>query len=123
MRKLVYTARQSAARCGTVKGMDKQEHAAALRTAMARKQMSNKKLANVLGVHEKTIGNWRSGETLPSLADRMRLEKLFPGYANATQADPVEAALMASPLAEHRRLRVLAAYRSELYEQQREASA
>lgn len=83
--------------------------------------MSNQALADLLAVNIKTVGNWRNGETMPSAADQLRLEALFPGYTLAA-SDPFRAALMASPLDEWRRQAVLAEYQRHLFEQERQST-
>ena len=105
-------------------GMDREQHARALRLAMAGRRLRNQGLADLAGVSLKTVGNWISETkpTMPSEADRMTLRRIFPNYEKGV-SDPVEAALAQTDLAVHRQRAVLAEYERHVYEQQREAKA
>ena len=44
---------------------------------MARNNMTNKKMADKLGVSEKTISNWRSGNTEIPASKLLEMSKMF----------------------------------------------
>lgn len=95
--------------------MDKQQHGAALRTAMARAGFDRQVVADAAGVKVRTVTNWTTGNTMPSPKERAALEGLLGEYAKP--GDPVEVAVRASRLTEDRQYVVLGVYKRELREQ------
>lgn len=98
--------------------MDKQEHAARLRKAIAARGIGRRDLADAVSKKERTITNWTTGATLPDEIDREKLRRLFPGYDS--QGDPVEVAVRGSELHEWRQDAVLSNYKKHLHEQRAE---
>lgn len=100
--------------------MEKDEHAAALRQAMAEQAITPQALADLTGASYRTVGNWtsRSKPTMPRPEDRARLRRLLGNYDAA--GDPVERAVRRSELAEWRQDAVLSAYKRNLHEQRAE---
>jgi N-acetylglucosamine kinase-like BadF-type ATPase len=97
--------------------MDRAEHAANLRRAMAQAGLTNGDVATALGVSVRTVVNWisRNEPTVPN--DRMQaaLSRLLPGYADG--GDPVEVAIARADMAPFRRSELLAMYQRLLHEQ------
>jgi hypothetical protein len=97
--------------------MDRAEHAANLRRAMAQAGLNNSDVATALGVSVRTVVNWisRSQPTMPNDRDQAGLSRLLPGYADG--GDPVEVAIARADLAPFRRSELLAMYQRLLHEQ------
>lgn len=99
---------------------EKQAHGRRLVIAMARKPIDNAALADLLNVDKKTIGNWRSGRTMPPADQQINLETILGNY-NA-EGDPVEVAVRGSELDEWRQDAVMSFYKRNLHEQRAEAA-
>jgi hypothetical protein len=97
--------------------MDRAEHAANLRRAMAQAGLNNSDVATALGVSVRTVVNWisRNQPTMPNDRDQAGLSRLLPGYADG--GDPVEVAIGRADLAAYRRSELLAMYQRLLHEQ------
>lgn len=95
--------------------MEKAEHGARLRTAMAAAPMERGVVADAVGVNIRTVTNWTTGKTMPSDRERHLLRQLFPGYD--APGDPVEIAIMNSELTEDRRYALVGTYKRLLREQ------
>lgn len=95
--------------------MEKDEHGRRLATAMAARRFERPVVADATGVDVRTVTNWTTGKTLPSLAQRIVLRKLLGEYD--APGDPVEIAIMASELTEDRRYVLVGAYKRMLREQ------
>jgi transcriptional regulator with XRE-family HTH domain len=93
----------------------KAAHGRRLTVAMARKPIDRERLAEALDVDRKTVTNWRTGKTMPSAADLLRLERILGPY-NA-EGDPVEVALLESGLTEDRKYDVIGYYKRQMREQ------
>jgi len=77
-------------------------------------------LAEHLGVSEKTVRNWET-DAYPIPATQLALiRKVLPGF---DEEDPVERALLQSPLHDWRRKAVSSEYQRHLHEQSREEAA
>lgn len=100
--------------------MDKAEHAARLREAMARKGVERKDVAEYVGKGVRTVTNWTSAVTMPDPADRAALRELFPSYDDP--GDSVEVAIMGSELTEDRRYSLIGTYKRMLREQAEEGA-
>lgn len=100
--------------------MDKAEHGAKLRTAMAAKGLDRSTVADAVGVNVRTVTNWTSGQTMPSERERAALARLLGDYAHA--GDPVEVAIRSSELVGWRQNAVISEYQRHQFEQQREAA-
>lgn len=100
--------------------MDKAEHGAKLRAAMAARGFDRAVVADAVGVNVRTVTNWTTGATMPPDKDRVALVKLFGDYA--TEGDEVEVAVRSSELHQWRQNAVIAEYQRHLFEQQREAT-
>lgn len=98
--------------------MDKAAHGLALKRAMASRGLDRQTVADAAGVQVRTVTNWTTGATMPSLTERMALERLFGDYAAG--GDPVEVAIRASTLDEWRQDAVLSFYKRNLHEQRAE---
>ena len=99
-------------------GMDKVEHGLRLKAAMSRAGHDRTLVADYVGVGVRTVTNWTSGKTMPSVAERDRLAELLGGYAEV--GDPVEVAIRQSDLAPFRQTKVIGFYQEQVYEQGRE---
>jgi len=95
--------------------MDKIEHGARLRAAMARRGMEREDLRDAVGKNVRTITNWRNGQTMPDDSDRQKLRDLFPGYDDP--GDGVEVAILGSELTEDRKYMLIGRYKQLLREQ------
>lgn len=95
--------------------MDKAEHAARLRTAMAERRLSRTTVADAVEVKVRTVTNWTTGETLPAEQDRIKLRNLLGPYDQT--GDPVEVAIRRSGLSEWRQDILIGTYKKHLYEQ------
>lgn len=95
--------------------MDKQEHGARLKAAIARRRLSREDVAEAASVKPRTVTNWTSGVTMPSDVERVLLRELLGDYDNP--GDPVEVAVRGSRLTEDRQYTVLGVYKRELREQ------
>jgi DNA-binding XRE family transcriptional regulator len=95
--------------------MEKAEHGARLKVAMARAGAQREVVADALGVASRTVTNWTTGKTMPQDTEREALRKLFPGYDDP--GDPVEVAIMNSGLTEDRRYALVGTYKRMLREQ------
>jgi transcriptional regulator with XRE-family HTH domain len=99
--------------------MDKREHGAALKTAMAVQGVDRQQIADATRVGVRTVTNWTTGTTMPSLREREVLHQVLGEYDRG--GDPVEAAIRASELTEWRQDLVLSHYKRNLHEQRAEA--
>lgn len=95
--------------------MEKAEHGARLRAAMATRGHERADVVAATGVAARTVTNWTTGQTLPSDRERAVLRKLYPGYDDP--GDPVEIAVRNSTLTEDRQHLVLGTYKRLLREQ------
>lgn len=95
--------------------MEKHEHGARLRAAMATRGMDRTLVADAAGVGVRTVTNWTTGKTMPSATERAALRQLLGEYD--AEGDPVETAVKASRLTEDRQYVVLGVYKRELREQ------
>lgn len=100
---------------------EKQAHGLRLRVAMASKPIDREGLAAQMKVDPKTVTNWRSGRTMPSEGDLVKLADILGNYN--VGGDPVELALKQSDLHEWRQDAVLSFYKRNLHEQAAEAPA
>lgn len=97
-------------------GIEKQEHGRRLREAIGRRpDVDRQVVADATGVKPRTVTNWTSGETMPTLAQREMLRGLLGDYD--ADGDAVEVALANSELTEDRRYAVLSVYKRHLREQ------
>ncbi len=101
--------------------MDKAEHGKRLKAAMATAGIRNQALADAIDVAVKTVGNWRSGTTMPDEADRAALRRILGNYDDP--GDRVETAIRSSELIEWRQDAVLSVYKRNLHEQREERGA
>lgn len=99
---------------------EKQAHGRRLVAAMARKPISVQTLADLLEVNVKTVGNWRSGRTMPDPQDLVKLERALGPYN--VEGDAVEIAVRQSELQDWRQNLVIGEYQRHLYEQRREVA-
>ncbi|HKY57635.1 MAG TPA: hypothetical protein VJL80_06325 [Aeromicrobium sp.] len=95
--------------------MEKAEHAARLRAAMAARGADRTTVVDATGVAVRTVTNWTTGKTMPSNTERASLRRLFPGYDEP--GDPVEVAIMSSELTEDRKYALVGNYKRMLREQ------
>lgn len=95
--------------------MEKQEHAARLRSAMAARNLDRATVADSVGVVVRTVTNWTTGATMPKPGERAALRQLLPAYDEP--GDSVVIAIMGSELTEDRRYALLAEYKRLLREQ------
>lgn len=98
--------------------MEKGEHAAKLRAAIARAGFSRQVVADAVGVNSRTVTNWTTGAHMPGDRERERLRRVLPGYDDP--GDPVENAVHTSQLTEDRRYELIAFYK-RLVREQRES--
>lgn len=101
--------------------MDKREHAARLRVAMAEGGYSRRVIADLTGHQPRTVTNWTTGATMPGDAERALLRKLLGPYD--TPGDPMETALEHCELIDWRRDAVRSTYRRHLSEQRDSAAS
>jgi transcriptional regulator with XRE-family HTH domain len=99
--------------------MDKREHGAALKAAMAKKGFNRQTVADATGVDVRTVTNWTTGQTKPSAREHDVLHRILGEYDHG--GDPVEAAVRGSELTEWRQDAVLSFYKRNLHEQRAEA--
>lgn len=92
-----------------------------LKTLREERRWSQQQLADALGVSTKTVSNWENGRNDPR-SSLGAIEKLFGTSLTENHADPVEAAIRASRLAEWRQDAVLSFYKRNLHEQAIEAA-
>lgn len=104
-------------------GMDKAEHAAKLRAAIARSGHSRDVVADATGHQPRSVTNWTSKKnpTMPDERTRAALRELLGNYDSP--GDPVEIALDHSELVEWRRDTVRGFYKRHLSEQREGRSA
>lgn len=95
--------------------MEKKEHGAKLKTALAARGWERKDLVAAVNVSLRTVTNWTTGANLPNDNDRQVLRKLFPGYDDP--GDAVEVAIMSSHLTEDRKYALIGNYKRLLREQ------
>lgn len=95
--------------------MNKAEHGAKLRAAMAEQERSRETVADVTGVSPRTVTNWTTGQTMPDDTDRAKLRRLLGNYDDP--GDPVEVAIRRSELVEWRQDTVVGFYKRNLSEQ------
>lgn len=100
--------------------VNKHEHAARLRAAIARRGVEQEVIAEAVGRGRRTITNWtsRSNPTMPSDRERAILRDLLGDYDNP--GDPVEVAIFESELTEDRQYDVIGYYKRALREQRQE---
>lgn len=100
--------------------MEKAEHAAKLRRAMAEQGVSRDAVADYVGVAPRSVTNWTSEKKpmMPGPVERAALRRLLGDYD--MEGDPVEVAIERSTLIRWRRDELKAAYQRHLYEQARE---
>lgn len=95
--------------------MNKAQHGAKLRAAMAEQGYSRDTIADVTDVGVRTVTNWTTGKTMPSDTERAKLRRLLGTYDDP--GDPVEAAIRRSELVEWRQDTVVGFYKRNLSEQ------
>lgn len=98
--------------------MDKAEHGRLLKSAMARAGHDRTDVATWVDVKVRTVTNWTSGATMPTLAQREALRSLLGPYDEA--GDPVEIAVRRSELHKWRQDAVITEYERHRHEQRRE---
>lgn len=106
--------------CGNLLHMNKEQHAEALRRAIAEKRLSRAVVADYAEVGERTVTNWTTAKTMPSDRERVRLRELLGDYEATAGGDAVEMAVRRSQLIEWRQDAVISTYKKHLYEQARE---
>lgn len=94
---------------------EKRAHGLRLKAAIAEKGLSRTEVADYVGTSERTVTNWRSGKTMPSDAEKVRLRELLGPYDYP--GDPVEVAVRSSALIDWRQDAVLSVYKRNLHEQ------
>lgn len=95
--------------------MDKAEHGPRLKAAMGRLRLSRQVVADAVGVKERTVTNWTSGQTMPSTGQLEVLRGLLGNYDS--DGDPVEVAVGQSRLTDDRKHFVVGTYKRLLREQ------
>jgi transcriptional regulator with XRE-family HTH domain len=95
--------------------MEKAEHGARLRIAMAQRGLDRQAVADAVGSTPRSVTNWTTGEHFPDPTQREALRKMFPGYDDP--GVPVEIAIMNSELTEDRRYALVGTYKRMLREQ------
>lgn len=102
-------------------GVEKLEHAARLRAAIAVKDLDQEEIAEAVGRGRRTITNWtsRTNPTMPSDRERAILRRLVGDYDNP--GDPVEVAVRQSELEDWRQDLVLSEYKKNLGQQRAQA--
>jgi hypothetical protein len=100
--------------------MDKVEHGERLAAAMAAKRLDRQAIADAVGHGVRTITNWTTGKTSPSVGEREILRRLLGPYD--AEGDPVEVAVRGSELVDWRQDAVLSIYKRNLHEQRAEAA-
>ena len=103
--------------------MDRKEHAAHLRRALAQAGLQQIELADALGVSKRTVVNWvsRDQPMMPTEKMQLAIGRLLPGYdRDGSYGDPVESAIARSGLAPFRQAEMVAVYKRLQHEQARE---
>lgn len=98
--------------------MDKEVHGRLLEQAMTKQRVGRKAVAEVVGKSTRTVTNWTSGYTMPTLHERELLRGMLGPYD--AEGDAVEVAVRQSSLVKWRQDAVISTYERHLYDQGRE---
>ena len=103
---------------GRLSLVDKEEHGRLLSAAMVMQGADRQVIADATDVKPRTVTNWRSGATMPTLRQRTILREVLGPYDEAAVGgDRVVAAVKASDLTEDRQYDVIGFYKRKLREQ------